>query len=121
MDLRARLLYHQIHPLKLLTDWGTAAVAAWLLWDHRLGAALLVGFVPPILVTAILVRWADLEPYRDSSFGRYVARHMTRAVEGLRLAGLAVAWGAAWAHRPLYTAGGVAIILGAWAWGLVAG
>ena len=121
MDLRARLLYHQIHPLKLLTDWGTAAVAAYLLWGHRLGAALLVGLIPSIVVSALLVRWADLTPYEVSPFGRYVARHMTSAVEGIRFLGLAVAWAGAWAMRPPFIALGVAVILGAWAWGLVTG
>ena len=121
MDLRARLLYHQVHPLKLLTDWGTAVAAAYLLWGHRLGAALLVGLVPSIVVSVTLIRWADLAPYEASPFGRYLARHMTRAVEGVRFAGIAVVWGAAWAHRPLLMALGVALILGAWAWGFVTG
>lgn len=61
MELHDRLLYHQIHPVKLVTDAGTAAVAAICFWRHEplLGAA--VGFVPSVLVTAALLRWVDLD------------------------------------------------------------
>ena len=96
MTRQERLLYHQIHPLKLLTDWSTAAVAAVLLWRHQLVAALLIGFLPSILVSLLLIRYSELEPYRTSAFGRYIAHHMTRAVEAGRFVGLALAWDGAW-------------------------
>jgi len=31
MTNREKVLYHQIHPLKLLTDWSTGAVSFYLL------------------------------------------------------------------------------------------
>ena len=118
MERGERVLYHQIHPVKLLTDVTTAIVAAVLLWDHRVALALVVGFVPAIVVSAILLRWADLEPYRQSAFGRYVARFMTRRVELARFAGLIPLWGGAWIRRPAVIAAGAAWILGCWLWGL---
>jgi hypothetical protein len=118
VDLADRLLYHQIHPLKLFTDWSTAFVAAALLWAHRLAEALVVGFVPSIIVTAALVRWADLEPYRASPFGQYVRGFMTRRVQMARFAGLLPLWLGAGFHQPLVVAAGVAWILGCWLWGL---
>jgi hypothetical protein len=118
MELGDRVLYHQIHPLKLLTDVSTAFVAARLLWMHRFGAAMLVGFVPSILVTAAILRWADLEPYRASRFGRYVSGFMTRGVEAARFAGLVPLWAGAWIHSPLAMLAGVAWIAGCWLWGL---
>lgn len=117
MGPREKLLYHQIHPLKLLVDWGTAALAATLLWEHRLLPALLVGLVPPLLATVALLRWADLEPYKASPFGRYVSQYMSRGMEGVRLLGLAVAWIGAWAQAPLLLFLGVWVILAAWARG----
>ena len=103
MSSADRLLYHQIHPLKVLTDVSTAATACFLFWEHRTVAALLVGFLPSIVVSVLLVRWADLEPYRRSALGRYVGRFMTRQVELARFAGLIPLWGGAgaksWAHR----------------------
>ena len=118
MDFTERVLYHQIHPLKLLTDWSTAFIAVALLWSHRLIAALIVGFVPAIVVSAALLRWADLEPYRASRFGRYVEGFMTRRVEMARLAGLLPLWLGAWYRQPLIVGVGVVWIVGCWMWGL---
>jgi hypothetical protein len=114
MEFRERALYHQIHPLKLVTDGATALGAAALLWQHRLVDALLLGFVPSLAVSAFLIRCADLEPYRRSPLGQYVARSMTRLMEAVRLGGLALLWGGAWVHRPLLMALGLAVILFAW-------
>lgn len=119
MDLDERLLYHQIHPLKLVTDVATATVAAALLWRHELWAALVVGFVPSMAVSAMLLRWADLEPYRGSAFGRYIGRFMTRGVELARLAGLFPLWGGAWLRRPGIIVVGAAWILACWLSGLI--
>jgi len=118
MRFAERALYHQIHPLKLFTDVSTAFIAAALLWTHRFGEAMVVGFVPAIVVSAALLRWADLEPYRASRFGRYVSGFMTRRVEAARFAGLVPLWGGAWFRSPLAMAAGVAWIAGCWLWGL---
>jgi hypothetical protein len=42
---------------------------------------------PPIAASFLVVFLADLEPQRQSAFGRYVKRMMTRAMEAIRLAG----------------------------------
>jgi hypothetical protein len=118
MSSADRLLYHQIHPLKLLTDVSTAAAASYLLWEHRPAAALLVGFLPSIIVSAFLVRWGDLEPYRRSAFGRYVGRFMTGRVELARFAGLIPLWGGAWMRRVGLIVLGIAWIVGCWLWGM---
>jgi len=118
MEFRDRVLYHQIHPAKLLTDGVTAAAATALLWRHWLAWALVVGFLPSILVTLALLRWADLEPYRHSAFGHYVGRFMTRRVEGARFGGLAVLWSGAWLRCPTLIALGVAGIAACWLWGI---
>jgi hypothetical protein len=113
-----RVLYHQIHPVKLGTDVGTALVATVLFWQHRPGTALLAGFVPSLVVSAALLRWVDLARYRASALGRYVHRFTTRGIELARLAGLLPLWGGAWLRSPALIAGGVAWILACWLWGL---
>lgn len=118
MEREERLLYHQIHPLKLVTDIVTALAAAGACWTHRLGLALIIGWVPSIVVSLALLRWADLEPYRTSAFGRYVRRFMTRRVELARFAGLIPLWGGAWLRRPALVAAGVAWILACWLSGI---
>jgi hypothetical protein len=118
MQFAERVLYHQIHPLKLFTDWSTAFIAAALLWNHRFGEAMVVGFVPSIVVTTVLLRWADLERYRASPFGRYVSGFMTRRVEAARFAGLLPLWLGAWYRSPIAMIAGVVWIVGCWLWGL---
>jgi len=114
MNRRERLLFHQIHPVKLGTDVATAAVSAILLWHHRLAAALAIGFIPSIVVSVVLVRSVDLERYRRSAFGQYVARFMTRRVEVARLAGLIPLWGGAWLRSSTFVVLGAVWIVGCW-------
>ncbi len=61
-----------------------------------------------------------LARYRLAAVGRYVATYMTRAMEGLRLLGLVGVWAGAWYHRPTLMAGGLTLILTAWARGWLA-
>jgi len=119
VEFRDQALYHQIHPLKLATDWGTALVAAYLLWQHLLLAALLIGFIPPVLASLLVIRYADLERLKGSPAGHYVARYMTRSVELVRSMGAAVLWVAAWFHWPMLMALGLAAIVVAWARGKI--
>lgn len=114
MTNQEKALYHQIHPLKLLTDWGTGAISFYLLWRHRLRVALLVQFVPALVVSGALMRWADLEPQKRSAFGRYVARYMTPTMQGVRLAGNGVMALGAWYRRPSVLALGLLIIFFGW-------
>ena len=100
MTREEKVLYHQIHPLKLLTDWTAGFAALPLLLRHRLRAALLVTFVPSILSSSLTIRYVDLEPYKRSAFGRYVERNMTREIQGIRLAGYFIMSLGAWYRRP---------------------
>jgi hypothetical protein len=119
MTAQEKALYHQIHPLKLLTDVGATPISLVLFWQHQLLAALLVTFVPSILVSAALMRWANLEGLKQSTFGRYIAASMTRPMQALRLAGFFVmaigAWLHVWPLLPL----GLLIVVFAWLRGLL--
>jgi hypothetical protein len=119
MLLREKVLYHQIHPAKLAVDILSEPVSLFLFWRHDLPLGLSTHFAPPILASTILISFADLERQKSSKLGRYVLRHMTRGVEGARLAGdIAMVFGA-WYRAPLIIAGGVVIIVVAWLSGLV--
>ncbi len=113
MDLGERLLYHQIHPLKLLADGGAELVSLPLFWRHRLWTALAVHFLPAVLASLVLVRWGDLEPYRRSALGRYVSHQMTPRRQALRALGDLVMVLGAWRHRPLVILlGGLTVLFG---------
>ncbi len=114
MTFQEKQLYHQIHPLKLATDWGTGSLSFYLLWRRRLRAALIVQCIPEIVVSGALIRWADLEPQKQSAFGRYVEEYLTPAMQGLRFAGNAVMSLGAWYRRPGLLVVGLLIILGGW-------
>jgi hypothetical protein len=84
MTREEKILYHQIHRLKLLTDWSAGFAALPLLWRHRLRAALLPISVPPILASVLIIRYVDLEPYKRSAFGRYLKLYMTKEMQSVR-------------------------------------
>jgi hypothetical protein len=119
MSRKEKYLYHQIHPLKLGTDIGAAWGSLCLLWRHQLALALVVMLVPPILISILLMRYADLEPYRQSAFGNYVARSMSHAMEGVRLAGMAVTAVGAWRQSLWLIVAGGAIVLFGWLRGTI--
>ena len=119
MLLREKALYHQIHPLKLATDILSEPVSLYFLWQHRLALGLITHFVPPILASVLTIAFANLERQKASTFGRYIARFMTRGTEGVRLAGDIVMVFGAWYRAPFIIAGGIAIVILAWLSGLL--
>ena len=114
MKAEEKYLYHQIHPLKLLTDWVAGIVALYPLWQHKLGLALVIALVPPPIASFLLIRFANLEKYKESAFGRYIRKYMTRQAEAIRFAGyIAMAVGA-WTHIIGLIPAGLVIILFGW-------
>ena len=118
MNQGDKLLYHQIHPAKLAVDIATSAASSWMLWRGQLWIALLVGWLPSVIVTAAMVRWMDFSRQRDSRFGRYVAHHMTRQATAVRLAGQLVMWLAAWFHAAWGIAAGAVVVIAGWTYSL---
>jgi hypothetical protein len=119
VNFRDWQLYHQIHPLKLAIDVGVTPVALYLLWTHRLLPALLVAFVPPIVVSLAMIRWRpDLEALRQSALGRYIGKYMTPVVQAVRLLSLVPMAYGAWVHDFTFIVVGLVILALAWGNGL---
>jgi len=114
MTRAERLLYQQVHPLKLLTDFATSFCSSWLLWNRQWAAAALVGLVPSVVVTGLLLWRADLAPFVRTPIGRYVARFMTRRVEALRFAGQLLMWAGAGLHIVWWLPLGFMIVVFGW-------
>ena len=70
------------------------------------------GLIPPR--ADLHIRYADLEPYRQSAFGKYIARSMSHAMEAVRLAGMVVAALGAWQQSFWVIVAGIAIVLFGW-------
>jgi len=119
MTPREKSIYHQIHPAKLFIDWSTGLIALYPFWQHLLVMALLIAFVPSILASLIILRFVDLEPYKQTAFGRYVHRYMTRPLEATRFAGYALMALGAWIHAVWVIFVGFLIILLAWLRGII--
>lgn len=118
MTRNEKVLFHQIHPTKLLTDFGTSFASTWLLWQGRWALALVVAFLPSMLVSAALMQLADLERLRRTWFGGYVVGHMQRRVVAQRIAGQFVVWLGAVLHVPWLIPFGYFVIMFAWLDGL---
>jgi hypothetical protein len=118
MDRADRVLYHQVHPLKLASDGTAELVSLPLIWRGRYRLGLAVHLLPPIAASALVMRrTADLERIRDSSVGRYVRVEMTGSMQAVRLLGDAVTVVGAWSHRRPLIGLGALIVVAGWTMG----
>ena len=114
MDFNEKVLYHQIHPTKLAADVTGSFISTYLLWQRRFGPAMLTAFVPAILASVLVLRFADLEWLKQSPFGHYIRQFMNRRIEAWRFAGQIVMWLGAWYHQFWLIPVGLAAVIAAW-------
>ena len=119
MSLQEKTLYHQIHPLKLLADWLPGLGSIYFMWWHQLVVTLLITFIPAILASLVVIKTANLEPYRESKFGRYIKRYMTPLWMGVRFGGLVIFWIGAWLHSWWLIFLGLLVVILGWVNGLL--
>ena len=119
MTPREKVLYHQIHPFKLLADISAEIASDYLFWRRRPVAGFVAALVPPVIVSALVMALVDLEHYRRSALGRYVGVYMTPPAVAARVLGTVVTHAGAWYHRPMLIPVGLAIALLAWLRGIL--
>jgi hypothetical protein len=112
------ILVHQVHPLKLAADISASFVSNMLLWRHRLGPGLLARYLPPIVASALVIRFGDMDGLRRTRRAQYVLEHMPPATTAVRLAGDLVMAVGSWRRRPGWVAAGAAIVAAGWSHGL---
>jgi hypothetical protein len=118
MEPRERVLYHQVHPLKLGGDIAAALVSLPLMWRGHRRLGMLIHWTGPIIASAmVLPRTADLERLRDSRAGRYVSHEMTPPMQVVRLIGDAVTVLGAWCRRADWIALGGLVVAAGWTLG----
>ena len=119
MTLQEKKIYHQIHPVKLLTDFGTGFGAVYLLWHEQIILSVLVAFVPSTIVSLYLIAKVDLEKYKNSSFGTYIRRNMAaKSDDWIRFSGFLIMLIGGWVESYLLIGAGFLIILFVWTRGL---
>lgn len=111
---REKVLYHQIHPVKLCADIGSSLLSTYLFWIHQLILGLLGGFIPSIVASAVIIRYVDLGEYVASPLGKYVGKYMTGSMQAVRLAGQFVVWFGAWYRVPSIAGVGYLIVILGW-------
>jgi len=117
MMFRDRQRYHQLHPAKLLVDWGTAIVAGGLLWWRQPLAAVAVGFGPSIVVTLVFLSGRldhALEAIRSRPVAQAIGAKLSTDVNALRFGGLALSWAGCWFHHAWLLPAGVLVIVAGW-------
>jgi hypothetical protein len=120
MTLKEKILFHQVHPAKLATDVAAALISFYFLWRHQLVIGLLIHFIPPPIGSAVVICAANLDHYRNSDLGAYLARYMTPMAQAMRLIGDLITVIAAWYQSLAGIVFGLALILAAWTYGLLA-
>ena len=113
------LLLHQVHPAKLAIDISSSLASTVLLWRRYARAGLLFRYIPPLIGSAAVLRFADLDARRDRPSGRYVVAHMPPAAQAIRLAGDTMMAFGAWRRRPAIVAVGVVLIALGWSDGVL--
>ena len=119
MTLREKLLYHQIHPLKLFTDVGVVFPSCYYFWRHDFVAGIATALLPPIIVSTVIIAAVDLERYKQSSFGKYLVTYMSREMEVIRLVGFVFIALGSWFHQAWLVLCGLVVVLLAWMRGII--
>lgn len=118
MNLQEKNLYQQIHPARLLTDWATGIYGCYLLWQHELVPALVVAFIPSLIISLIVVRFTDLEKIKNSRFGRYFNRTYNKKIDLTRFGGFIIMAAGSWNQMLVIAGFGLVVIIGTWVYGL---
>jgi hypothetical protein len=108
MDGDARLL-QQVHPAKLAIDISAELVAGGCCGASSWPWGPAAHFLPPMVASAAVLGWADVEALRQHPTGRYVLVYMSPAAEAVRLAGDAMLAHGAWRRRPAVVVAGLAL------------
>ena len=119
MTPQEKILYHQIHPLKLFTDISAEFVSLYLLWRHKLIAGMVAMFVPPIIASLLIIKLVNLETYKQSALGRYIRIYMTTPVVIVRVLGTVVTHIGAWYRIPALIPLGFMVVLLGWLRGIL--
>jgi hypothetical protein len=106
--------------VKLGADISASVLSNVLLWRHRLGAGLLLRVGLPVLGSAVVLRYGDVENLRDTQAGPYVLANMPPAAVAVRLGGDVMMAVGAWRHSPRLIGAGLAVVLAGWSHGIIA-
>ncbi len=119
MNIIDKTLYHQIHPFKMATDVIAAFLAVYLLWLHLIIEGLFVAFVPSLVISLFMLKLMDFEKQKESKFGKYVKRFMSRGTDTVRSIGFLIMLVGGWFRFGWLIALGFLVIILTWLNGML--
>ena len=82
--------------------------------------AIIIAFIPSIMVSIILIKMISLEKYRDSVFGGYLKKYMdSRIIDTIRFCGFFIMAIAGWFQLIWLIGLGIIVIVVCWLNGFV--
>jgi hypothetical protein len=117
--LKDSVVLHQVHPVKLGFDITASVLSNVLLWRQcpRTGLAVRLGL--PLIGSAAVLRWGDINELRHRRRGRYVLQNMTTTAQAVRLGGDALMAYGTWRHNRSMVLSGMVVIAAGWSRGLL--
>jgi hypothetical protein len=119
MTLKEKILYHQIHWLKLLTDISVSILTTYLIWYHNVFWFLIFCLAPSVIASYLIIKFVNLGKLKESSLGKYIEKHMTSLIEAIRMAGQIIVWIGSWYHLTFLIVIGILIVIAGWCKGLL--
>ena len=120
MKLEEKKLYHQIHPVKIFTDFASGFLAVYLLWEDLPVWALIIAFVPSLVISLIIISQANLDRYKNSAFGRYTQKYLAaKSTDTIRFIGFIAMMFGGWYHSMGLIVAGFLVVIGVWLRGFI--
>lgn len=119
MNFREKEKYHEIHPVKLAVDVSTTLLSIYFYWVQDFILGTIIGYLPSVIVTVVMIKWVNLEKIKQSPSGRYIDKYMTNTMRLIRFAGLIVSTIAAWYNTWWLVLVGLLVILFVWLHGKI--
>lgn len=118
MNFQEKAIYQQIHPARIFTDWASGIYACYCFWHQQIVLGLVMMFIPSLVVSVLVTRFADLEKLKNSSFGKYYKRIYSKSIDLVRFAGFILMMGGSWLQNWELIIGGFVVVLYTWILGI---
>lgn len=118
MNLLDKIRYVEIHPIKIAVDILFGIVAFYLFWEHYLLTGIAAAYLPTILAAIIIMKYLDLEKYKNSKAGKYILKHKTLTADLSSIIGEIIIWIGAWHHSIYVLLVGLIVYLSSYCYGI---
>ncbi|MBI3627042.1 hypothetical protein HY224_03280 [Candidatus Uhrbacteria bacterium] len=109
-----KILYHQVHPLKLIIEWSGALLALYFFWQGEMWKGIFMAFLPAVFSSWLVIQWADFKSIKNTHLGQNFKHYLAKHLKALRMLGyLLTVLGAIYNSTSTVTFG-LAVIITSW-------